>query len=171
MPWIDPTTRSTGDLITAAIWNADLVDNLIYLHHGLPMARVYNGANISIANATLTALTFNSERYDTDAIHDTASNTSRLTCKTAGKYLIGGNAAWGSTGTDERRLQIRLNGATLIASWVGNSGANMNMYVATVYDLAVNDYVELMVYQATGGAINVTAAGNYSPEFWMHRIG
>jgi hypothetical protein len=31
MTWSDPETRQTGDLITAAIWNADLVDNLIHL--------------------------------------------------------------------------------------------------------------------------------------------
>lgn len=32
MTWTDPNTRNTGDLITASIWNADVVDNLEYLH-------------------------------------------------------------------------------------------------------------------------------------------
>jgi len=31
MGWTAPTTRSTGDLITASIWNVDLKDNLIFL--------------------------------------------------------------------------------------------------------------------------------------------
>lgn len=31
MAWTNPTTRSTGNLITASIWNTDLVDNLNYL--------------------------------------------------------------------------------------------------------------------------------------------
>ena len=31
MAWTNPTTRSTGNLITASIWNTDLVDNLVYL--------------------------------------------------------------------------------------------------------------------------------------------
>ena len=31
MTWTDPTTRQTGDLITATIWNQDVVDNLAYL--------------------------------------------------------------------------------------------------------------------------------------------
>lgn len=31
MGWTTPTTRSTGDLITASIWNTDLVDDLAYL--------------------------------------------------------------------------------------------------------------------------------------------
>ncbi len=32
MTWTTPTTRSTGDLITAAIWNQDMVDNVQHLH-------------------------------------------------------------------------------------------------------------------------------------------
>ena len=32
MVWTDPTTRSTGDLITSTVWNGDVVDNLGYLH-------------------------------------------------------------------------------------------------------------------------------------------
>jgi hypothetical protein len=48
MTWTDPTTRSTGDLITAAIWNQDVVDNLEYLHdraviHWIPPQGVAGG--------------------------------------------------------------------------------------------------------------------------------
>ncbi len=32
MTWSSPETRQTGDLITAAIWNQDVVDNSLYLH-------------------------------------------------------------------------------------------------------------------------------------------
>lgn len=32
MAWTTPTTRATGDLITASIWNTDVVNNLAYLH-------------------------------------------------------------------------------------------------------------------------------------------
>ena len=35
MTWTTPTTRSTGDLITAAIWNQDMVDNVQHLHDRL----------------------------------------------------------------------------------------------------------------------------------------
>lgn len=31
MAWTSPTTRTTGTLITASIWNTDVVDNLSYL--------------------------------------------------------------------------------------------------------------------------------------------
>jgi hypothetical protein len=32
MAWSDPVTRSTGDLITAAIWNQEVVENPQILH-------------------------------------------------------------------------------------------------------------------------------------------
>lgn len=32
MSWADPAARQTGDLVTAAIWNQDVVANTAYLH-------------------------------------------------------------------------------------------------------------------------------------------
>lgn len=71
MTWTDPTLRSTGDLITAAIWNADLVDNLFYLHDRLVTllltgtaenARGYQGdwggGNISSGSGYATSFSF-----------------------------------------------------------------------------------------------------------------
>jgi hypothetical protein len=34
----------------------------------------------------------------------------------------------------------------------------------------VNDYVEAMVWQNSGGALNVNQFGNHTPEFMMARI-
>jgi hypothetical protein len=34
MAWVTPTTRTTGALITAAIWNQDVVENVIALRLG-----------------------------------------------------------------------------------------------------------------------------------------
>jgi hypothetical protein len=34
MAWVTPTTRTTGALITAAIWNQDVVENPIALRLG-----------------------------------------------------------------------------------------------------------------------------------------
>lgn len=32
MAWTSPTTRTTGELITASIWNTDLTNNLLFLY-------------------------------------------------------------------------------------------------------------------------------------------
>lgn len=137
-------------------------------------ARVYHDASQSIADATAAVLAFNTERYDTDTIHDTVTNNSRLTCKTAGKYRITANVQWAANGTGSRGVYIRLNGVTPIAyELIATASTTLKTIqeVTTVYDLAVNDYVEMVVYQNSGGALNAETAANYSPEFMMERVG
>ncbi|KKL75014.1 hypothetical protein LCGC14_2059110, partial [marine sediment metagenome] len=73
-------------------------------------ARVTNSAAITLTTTTDTGLTFDQEDYDTDTIHDTGSNTNRLTATTAGKYIITGAARFAANATGTRRLGIRLNG-------------------------------------------------------------
>lgn len=137
--------------------------------------RVFHNANQSIANSSLTALAFNSERFDQEnnaasTMHDTVTNNSRLTAKTAGVFLIIGHFTWAANATGTRVVQLRLNGTTVIdeeREAPGNSTDNFNQRISTVYALAVNDYVEMMVLQASGGALNVNVNANYSPEFSM----
>lgn len=137
-------------------------------------ARVYNNADISINDATGTALTYNSERYDTDTIHSTTVNPSRLTVFTAGKYLIIGNVHWDAdgSGTGTRTLSLRLNGATNIGRVRFEPEDEEHvMVVGTIYDLSVTDYVEFVAFQSSGGALDVESVANLSPEFMMSRIG
>lgn len=136
---------------------------------GVIAASAYNDAAIQISDDTETALTFNKERYDTDIIHSTSSNTGRLTAKTAGKYHIGGNAQWAADPANAT-IYIKLNGSTFIAQQ-GLVADYRVMNIGRDYDLAVDDYVELVVKQVSGGAININATSNISPEFWMSRVG
>jgi len=146
-----------------------------------PAVRVFNNANISItASGVAQALTFNSERFDqagnaADTMHDTSTNTGRLTCRYAGVYWVRGNAEFAANATGMRRLGIRLNGAgnDYARYSQGNQGAGnaVPIQVDSLMLLAVNDYVELMATQDSGGALNVLATGNYSPEFMMVRVG
>lgn len=142
-----------------------------------PTVRVYNNANININTATLTALTYNSERFDTahnaaDTMHDTGINTGRLTCRYAGKYQITSNVDWAGNVTGTRVILIRLNGVTTIAreDTLAGTGGPGGQSISTLYDLAVNDYVETVVYQTSGAGLNVNATGNFSPEFMMVRV-
>lgn len=136
-------------------------------------ARVYNSGNISVNDVTTTLLTYDSERYDTDAIHDIGVNPGRLTCKTAGKYSISTHVRFQADADGYRIVYIKLNGTTNIAIQEGNapSGGSMIISCETKYDLAENDYVETLVYFLAGNVLNVEATGNYSPEFAMQRIG
>lgn len=168
---MDASTPSTND---CAKWdaNGNLTTAATPCGSGggtLDGARVYNSANESITNATLTALTFNSERFDNGGMHSTVTNTDRLTAQTAGYYLITGNVSFATSGTGDRYLYICLNGTATIIALQGGipSGAagQLVLNVSTVYHLAANDYVLLVVFQTSGGDLNVESSANYSPEF------
>lgn len=140
----------------------------------VPACRVYNSANISTLNTTNTTLTFDSERFDTDNIHNLAFNTSRLTCRTPGIYSIKGQVRFTANATGRRELLIFLNGTITLAAIdvvAGVTGTDWLDQVSTLYALGIGDYVELVAWQSSGGNLNVVAASNYSPEFMMHRIG
>jgi hypothetical protein len=137
-------------------------------------ARVSNTGDITV-NATSVALTFDTEQFDTDTIHDTGTNPSRLTCKTAGIYLIYANIAHLGTDAASRIvLYLKLNNTTTIGSAeTGVNGQGQALSLVTAYSLSVNDYVECVVYSpsATQHIAGTTAYGNFSPIFGMQRIG
>ena len=135
-------------------------------------ARAYHDAAQSIAHNVATTIALNQDRFDTDTIHDPDTNNSRLTATTAGKYVICGNVSIGSHATGRRQLGIMINGGSTIAlSEVGtNQNSIHHMSVATIYELAAADYVEMTVWQTSGAARDVQANGYFSPEFSMMRL-
>lgn len=150
---------------------ADSASNVGMSWQLIPAARVFNASAIDPATSTWVSLTFDSERYDTDAVHTPTGSTQRLTVPTngAGLYLVGGNVEFAAldanTGTYGTR--ILLNGTTVIAEdfmeHAGNNVVNQNVH--TVYSLAATDYVELQAF--TSKDLNVNATANFSPEFWI----
>ncbi len=137
-------------------------------------ARVFNNANISIPNNAATFLTFNSERFDNDNIHDIAVNTDRLTVRTAGIYVISGSVRWAANATGFRLLRIHLQAInqSLASSVHLNAGAVItDQTISTIYELVVGDFVQLRVQQNSGGALNIEVASQYSPEFSMVKVG
>lgn len=135
----------------------------------LPMkARVYNDANISIPNNTLTALTFNSERFDTGGFHNTSVNTARLTIPITGTYLVGGAARFASNTTGSRQVNLRVDAVTYIARHNAPATAGLVfLSISTLTSLNSGSYVEFVVNQDSGGALNVEVDGSWSPWFWI----
>lgn len=138
-------------------------------------ARVYNNANVSITTSGVSQnVTFNSERFDTDAFHDTGSNTDRLVVPTGkgGKYLITGHLQYAANATGIRSIGINLNGTTNLAQHNQNANASGTtiMSVSTVYELSAGDYVVLVAFQSSGGALNVELSANRSPEFTISKL-
>jgi hypothetical protein len=168
---VGPFNENTTPPLSAA--NMNLFDQGIFDAHFQPTAYAYHSANQSIGNATWTTVALNSERYDTDTIHDLATNTSRLTCKTAGKYSIVFYGLLDANATGHRFARILLNGTTPIVEFGAPSlgASHASRLICTIqWDLAVNDFVEAQVFQDSGGALNLLAVTGVSPGFMWVRV-
>lgn len=135
-------------------------------------AHVHHDSNQSINNNVYTHLSFNSERWDTDEIHDNAVNNSRLTCKTTGYYLITGACRFHTNATGLRIAYININGTTRIAlnARVPLATTYTDLLVTTLYYLEVGDYATLEIFQNSGVALLSRLNPQYSPEFMMQRL-
>lgn len=166
--WVD------GQLVTAADFNTYFSNVLLFLYKSV-VARVYNNAALSIATATNTILTFNSERFDPSGMHSTSVNTSRITISEAGVYSLAAGVRFAANATGERLVNILLNGTTIIAQARTPANAVVSaatsIGVSTLYALVAGDYVEVQVYQSSGGNLNVEVSGSFSPEFSIARVG
>lgn len=138
-----------------------------------PACRVTKAAAQLLVAGTDTAILFDTERYDTDAMHSTASLTTRITFNTAGVYGIGGCIRWQASATGYRYIMVRLNGTTPLAVVLQDidSVIQHQQNVSTMYKFAAADYVELVAHHNNAGDLNVEKAANYSPEFWATWIG
>jgi hypothetical protein len=124
---------------------------------------VYKSGDQTISNATATAITFDSELFDTDSLHSTSTNTSRLTVPTGkgGKYLVCGTVAFAANTTGNRGIYIYKNGsiinyATIIQTvTVASNGTFAPFSIVT--QLSAADYIEIFVYQSSGGNLAVTS--------------
>lgn len=165
MPWTTPITKSTGDGLTAADWNTYVRDNAEFLY-APPRVDAYHSTDQSIANASDTFLAFDSERYDTDTMHSTVTNNSRVTVNTAGLYVVSAGVEFASNSTGSRQIVLVVNGSQSIAVTNTPSGATLGVVrlnVATTWVAAAGDYFQAQVYQDSGGALNALGVQPRAP--------
>ena len=126
----------------------------------------------SINDITETVVAWDAEDYDTSTLHDNAVNNTRLTAIINGRYWVYAFARWADGIGTKRTTKIRLNGATIltlsiIPPVVGDRTA---WEVGVGVYLAVGDYVEALVYQDSGGNLNLEGGATES-YFGMFRTG
>jgi len=137
---------------------------------------VANSAVQSIANNTNTALTFNSEIFDTDGYHSTSSNTSRLTIPTGknGYYFITANFAFALNATGNRDMFFAKNGTAIryATSPIASSSTYTGFALTFIANLVATDYIELFCAQTSGGNLNAdTTIGGGLFAFQMQYLG
>lgn len=115
--------------------------------------RAYTAQVMTLHTNTWTAIALEKEAFDTDNIHDNVTNNSRLTCKTAGMYLIEGALLFDANGFEHRMAGLDVSGVTRIARGEAARAdiAYPTVVLVALWNLAVNDYVELVGFQDSGG--------------------
>lgn len=163
-----PDERNPGDAYVVGVMGAPA---------GPPRCRAYRAADQTVASGVITALAFDSERFDSHGMHDPTTNNSRLTCRLDGVYAGVFTVYWQASGTGERWLWFRLNGGATALGVIASppqasvGAVTIQQCVLPPYRLVAGDYVECVAFQSSGGDLTVKYQPNYSPEVGIWLIG
>lgn len=148
-------------------WDSNL--NRLWIYDGaawklqsgyLPHVSATRNTVQSIPHAFTTVLSYTgTDEYDTDAMHDTGTNPSRVIAPLTGMYAVGYQVYWPASVV-----------ATAVQAWVAKNGTSLDRWAqiyadiaATTQDLsmngsailplAANDYLEVYVYHTNAGTV------------------
>ena len=167
----DLYTFSTSDARLAVGTNGQVLtadsSEATGLKYATPSAAAFSGALIArstlqtITNATMTAISFDTEYFDDSGYHDN-TNPTRLTVPTTGKYQFNFQASCDST-TGRMIVEVRKNGTNIAQFELGNNSSISGWQASGIKDATAGQYFEFFVYQSSGGS-KTTEAGNLATQ-------
>jgi hypothetical protein len=137
--------------------------------HGSRVKKDATGQTVN--NGTLTALTWQTEDWDTDGYWTSGAST-KFTIPTGmdGKYLVGGGYTFDTATAFDQLVSISLNGTELLSTRSRQGSASAVNRTSTILNLAATDYVEMLAFQTSGSSkTTATFAANMS-EFFIQRL-
>ena len=162
-----PTTQTiaVGEKNLAAEYNSFIRDALAFLLSP-PRCSLYQTATTNMSTSgTASVIAFDTELYDTDSMHSTSSNTSRITCNAAGLYLVTATLGFAANATGFRRLDLRKNGSATPFATVSHAAAptlSSSVSISEFVQLSVGDYIEMFGTQTSGGALASVAGADWT---------
>lgn len=154
----NPKTWATNDSLGASTLNTELRDALNFLLNP-PKVRLDVTGPTHNSTGNWLALSAYTEAYDTDAMHSTSVDTSRITIVTAGTYLFTGYVAFATNATGIRGARFFANGVTAYAQQGQPAAAGAGACSVTdVIPCTAGQYVELQAFQSSGGNLVVDFA-------------
>lgn len=151
------------NVLAESRWGCHRVDGTF---HGATLRLT---SNVSNGDNTLEVITWSggnsTEEEDTDAYHDPASNASRITIPTgaSGRYVVWADMRHDFHATGDRLYRIYVNGASTSYE-VGSKAPATSNFGACIYaeiELNAGDYVEIYMYQNSGGALDILAGSRF----------
>ena len=142
--------RATTDTLT----NKTLGSTVVQASNAAPCFSAYQSTLQSVANTTFVLIAFQTEEFDTNNNFDSTTNY-RFTPTVAGYYAIYGSILAASA--NPLLLSVFKNGVEYKRGGIYTTTA-ASVVSALVSMNGSTDYVDLRLYQSSGGAINTTAA-------------
>lgn len=162
-------TWVVGEIVTAAFMNTNIRDSGLFLI-AIPLFRGRNTAGQSIANSTYTSIVLDTEDVDSDGMHSTVTNPSRVIPQTVGWYLLSGGVGWVVNVTGQRGGLWAKNGTAVPGtdSLGPNATASFPSSAAArathVQMNGTTDFVELQGFQSSGGALSTATNSGDQPS-------
>lgn len=138
--------------------------------------RVYHNTTQTVNAAATDAMLFNSEEHDSNAFHDTGSNTSRITIPTGygGLYVVS-FGIYGSYQDLASFINLRKNGTTTILgsqTYANQTTAAHMLHRTLQIVLAAADYLEVMLHNDHTANVNFghASAAEVQSTFSAHLV-
>ncbi|ELP67710.1 hypothetical protein STRTUCAR8_08543 [Streptomyces turgidiscabies Car8] len=177
MPRTVPASASEapGNYLTGALWSAQVKATMDFLMgsgtNGVPRFKGWASSSQSIATGTTdVAITLDTEDYDSDNGHSTSTNTSRYTIQVAGTYRVVALGGFAANATGNRKLGININGTAVRAGSIQQQGIASNSWngcVVTEVACSVGDYIEIAMWQTSGGSLSTAASLGFGPALMV----
>ncbi|MFE0648543.1 hypothetical protein ACFVZH_08155 [Streptomyces sp. NPDC059534] len=159
-----PTTQQffAGEKVTASKLTAATKTPIDFLMNP-PRANVYPANPAPVPTGSSVLIPFDGEQWDTDSMHSTTVNPSRITINTSGQYLVSIYARYPVHATGYRQLNLRLNsggsssaGSTLTTINVA-AVAGTSTFITRTFELSctAGDHYELFTLQTSGTTLNL----------------
>lgn len=135
---------------------------------------VQNSVVQSIPNNANTAATFNTDVYDPLNMHNTAANQTRVVVPWSGWYICQGVIGWANNATGTRRAAIFVNGTIVTGAQISLSTINDGISIpipAVPALLTAGQFIEVHIFQNSGGALDTSAGTSNRPTLAVHYLG
>lgn len=169
-----PKTYSALTVANATAGNAILASDAAKLFENSnnyrvpPMARITMTSNVAVANNSHTDFpgflsTNSAETFDTDGMVTLSGSASAITIATAGVYSCTAVASWAGNASGLRLVRIvRSRGGSLVnvsAQIDTAANADQPSSCSGTIECAAGDLIRMMLFQNSGGALNVGLNG------------
>ena len=162
-----PPTAVAGAKLTAADWNTKVRDSIIAVAKP-PSCRVKRTTSHSIPNNVATAIPFTAEDWDTQNLW-VVGNPTVLLAPVAGIYLATFTGAFAANAVGVRQMYISDSVGGIGAIWnaAGAAGWYQGSAISGIFTLAANGYVQCLVHQSSGAALNLDIAATITASLTL----